>query len=415
MNLPQSPHILIGRGIQVGIITLWTKKEHVAKHLDKELYAVISQLYSRDEGISSLIRSLLLNPCIRDIIITGVDMNKCAQTLIALWDNGADKGQIIGAPGYVDDNLSKHIDIIRDNVKLHDLRRIKDYSLLQEYIKKIPSKKPWGEPIEVPLQIIKPPEQFPCGMSHSLVCDNISLAHIDLGHRINRFGELYNVQVNINKRGDNNHEHNEYCKYFLGSTPGTYGKYIHDNNRFERAINDMKQKKFGAVIIDKKQQPPLSVIEFLERKKEVHLSCFICAIDLEEFFLLSNSLFCLLKQAAVKTNLTLGTITINIGLLKAKPKHLIDSLLSKANVLKRKGDPNSNLIIRIRNNRIWVTQLSPEGKRLEEFSGENAKELYKRLIIEHRISSLSHAAYAGYELARAEQALKQGELYEQDE
>ena len=54
---------------QTAVITGWTVKETLRKHLKDSEYAVIGQLYSPTRGINLLIRNLLLNPHVRHLVI----------------------------------------------------------------------------------------------------------------------------------------------------------------------------------------------------------------------------------------------------------------------------------------------------------------------------------------------------------
>ena len=78
------------------------------------------------------------------------------------------------------------------------------------------------------------------------------------------------------------------------------------------------------------------------------------------------------------------------------------------------GDRKGNLVIRVLDGQILVTHTSPEGKRLDEFSGTDIVVLYKKMLAEHRIGTLSHAVYIGTELQKAALALKKGIPYVQD-
>src|SRR3989338_2646210 len=83
--------LVFGERADVGIVTLWTKKEHVVKALEPKLYGVVGQLYSRDEGISCIIRNCLANKSIRHIILCGIDLYNSGDALLALMKNGVDE------------------------------------------------------------------------------------------------------------------------------------------------------------------------------------------------------------------------------------------------------------------------------------------------------------------------------------
>lgn len=54
------------------------------------------------------------------------------------------------------------------------------------------------------------------------------------------------------------------------------------------------------------------------------------------------------------------------------------------------------------------------GKINKVFKGSNAESLYRTIIGNNLISQIDHAAYLGYELGKAETALKNRVNYEQD-
>jgi len=55
------------------------------------------------------------------------------------------------------------------------------------------------------------------------------------------------------------------------------------------------------------------------------------------------------------------------------------------------------------------------GKVNRNFSGAGAQKLYREILAHNLVSRIDHAAYLGYELAKAEIALKNRLDYEQDE
>ena len=55
------------------------------------------------------------------------------------------------------------------------------------------------------------------------------------------------------------------------------------------------------------------------------------------------------------------------------------------------------------------------GRINKEFKGDDAQKLYRHILAFNLVSRQDHAAYLGYELAKAEIALKNKLEYEQDE
>ncbi|MFQ5762838.1 MAG: hypothetical protein ACE5PO_07370 [Candidatus Bathyarchaeia archaeon] len=101
----------------VGIATLWAPLELVAKHLAKDDYAVIGQLYSKTEGLNVLLRNCLANPNLRTIIVYGQDRASSGETLLKLKKHGVDKThRILGTDVCVDAEISADaVEILRDN------------------------------------------------------------------------------------------------------------------------------------------------------------------------------------------------------------------------------------------------------------------------------------------------------------
>ncbi len=77
----------------VGIITLWSKAKEIAKKLDTSKYCVIGQLFSAERGLDILIRNLLANPQITNLVITGVDFSKSGVVLTDFFEKGFTLGK----------------------------------------------------------------------------------------------------------------------------------------------------------------------------------------------------------------------------------------------------------------------------------------------------------------------------------
>jgi thymidylate synthase len=78
--------VIKGTG-QVAIVTGWTPKESVAKHLEEDEYAAIGKLYSPTRGISPLIRNLLANPHVRHLVLLNATKeDKNAKSISVLED-----------------------------------------------------------------------------------------------------------------------------------------------------------------------------------------------------------------------------------------------------------------------------------------------------------------------------------------
>jgi len=78
-------------------------------------------------------------------------------------------------------------------------------------------------------------------------------------------------------------------------------------------------------------------------------------------------------------------------------------------------DPKGFYVITLDRKEIVVRHYTPDNAPAHEIRGHSAEAILLGLLREHLISQLSHAGYIGYELAKAEAALRLGLHYEQDQ
>lgn len=151
--------LIIGTGY-IAICTGWTPAKSVAAKLDPSDYAVIGNLYSASRGINFLVRNLLANPHVRDLVamnLTREDkISGSIQCLKDFFENGVYRGKNdVGKPCWVIDSLVKgYIDIdiplevlnqLRSSVTLRD--SLTTYAILATVYG---ANKPWAEPMVFP-------------------------------------------------------------------------------------------------------------------------------------------------------------------------------------------------------------------------------------------------------------------------
>ncbi|HLD78321.1 MAG TPA: thymidylate synthase, partial [archaeon] len=76
----------------VGIVTLWSKKSEIAAKLDPSQYAAIGNLYSAERGLDLMVRNLLANPQITNLVVTGVDFSRSGIVLLDFFQKGFTRG-----------------------------------------------------------------------------------------------------------------------------------------------------------------------------------------------------------------------------------------------------------------------------------------------------------------------------------
>lgn len=197
------PNQLIHGSGQAALITGWTIKEVVCKHLDKSDYAVVGQLYSPTRGISLLVRNLLANPHVRYLVVldaTKEDKNAGGcQCLVDFFCFGVQEGisdagrksWVIcsSVPGYIDididiDTLNK----LRNSVEVQWVTSIPDaVRELKRYAAKEPVA-PWITPLEFPINILKS-DVFPgTKYGHRIEGKTIAETWVKIIHRIKKTG-----------------------------------------------------------------------------------------------------------------------------------------------------------------------------------------------------------------------------------
>lgn len=140
--------LIYGQG-QTAVITGWTVKERVQKHLQPQEYAVIGQLYSPSRGVNLLIRNLLFNPHVLYLVVlnaTKEDLNAGAvRCLLDFFRNGVSEGLsdagrscwVIRSvvPGYIDIEVeASALDRLRQYVECRDTKSIAEaVSLVKSY------------------------------------------------------------------------------------------------------------------------------------------------------------------------------------------------------------------------------------------------------------------------------------------
>jgi thymidylate synthase len=196
--------LICGYG-QTAIITGWTVKQSVAKHLNPEDYAVIGNLYSPTRGISPLIRNLLANPHVRFLVIlkaTKEDKNAGGcQCLLDFLQQGFTQGKSdTGRDTWViNSEITGYIDIEIDADALEILRQSLDYKEANsireavEYIKEFSNqnnKQPWGSPLIFP-QLETTPTVLPGPRyGHRIEGKTIAETWVKILHRIKTTGTI---------------------------------------------------------------------------------------------------------------------------------------------------------------------------------------------------------------------------------
>src|SRR3989338_8998082 len=123
----------------VGVVCHWTLKDLIARGLNKNTYAAVGQLYSRDLGVSSIIRNVLAHPYIDTLILCGnegaIEETKSSKAFLNLMAGGGDNNHcIVGSQNKKKKKKipADKIDLFRQRVKIINLIGCNDAEKIQK-------------------------------------------------------------------------------------------------------------------------------------------------------------------------------------------------------------------------------------------------------------------------------------------
>jgi thymidylate synthase len=447
----------------LGVATLWTPKEKFLEFFDKKDFAVIGQLYSKDEGINSLLRNCLANPLIRYIFLLGVDLSGSGQTLINLVERGVDENHnIFGAENAViDKEISRDaIELFRKNVAVIDLRRNFDKELVRKKLFKLKKLKSYSKSLKFPEKKLEPEIIFPSEKTAFRVEEEtVAKAWLRILQLALKFGFVKKSQHGEQQReimnliavitGDDPDSvawkdyfpfsKDELLQYYPQLVTGmsvsevtyTYGQRLRSYGKIDQLkslIELLKKHPHSRrginVLYDVEQDissdnaPCLILVQCLVQDEKLFLTCYFRSHDLFDGW--PKNVFGLLKlqkYISEESGLKIGSLTVisNSAHVYERNWKKTQNILSMNPLRYRiRLDPRGNLSIRVKDDFIEVLHVDNNGKRLDEFRVKSAQEALKKLYVEERISDISHAMDIGMELMKAELALKHKLNYEQD-
>lgn len=456
---------------EITIVTLWTRREEVVKAIDKSKYSVIGQLYSKDEGLNALVRNCLANKRIRHILVVGEDLTYTGQALVKLFENGVDKEKNIIGVEYasIDKEIPEEaIENFRKNVDLHDYRDLKDFSKLEkiiESIESLPKKGSYGKPEIFPEPQIEMPQMFPSEevgfvISERLVGD----AWLKVLKLIMRFGlvkrsqydikqkEIINLMITIEEEDTDKIVWKDFYQFTKDelekyiptvTTPKehtsleySYGKRLmkfRGIDQIENIVQELKAHDFTRravactwdVVKDIKSDkaPCLDLVQCLIQDDKLYLTAFFRSNDMFGAWPMNvYALRKLQKIIAERIGVEMGSITTfscSAHIYKNNWEKADEILKNHQITARELGDPRGNFRIAVergkKDGKIKVIHTSPEGKRIDEFEGTKAIEIYRKMAKEFRVHDQFHAFDLGAELQKAELALENGLEYNQDQ
>ncbi len=196
--------LICGTG-QTAVVTGWTVKGTIAKHLQSHEYAVIGNLYSPTRGISFLIRNLLYNPHVRFVVIvnaTKEDTNargcECLKDFFlhgfaaGKSDTGRDCWVIKSkVPGYIDMEIeASTLEKLRESIIFYEAKTIAEAVSKIRYYAQKNSLEPWGDPLKFPQTEVVPTILPGPRYGHKVEGKNIAETWVKIIHRIKTTGTI---------------------------------------------------------------------------------------------------------------------------------------------------------------------------------------------------------------------------------
>lgn len=459
----------------VGIVTLWTRADEVAKKLDPASYCVIGQFFSAERGLDLLVRNLLANPAIANIVITGVDYSKSGIVLRDFFERGFHRGKAevtdkecwrvdSAFPGYIELDIPEEaLQALRESVVV---TWMKDMSAFNAAALPKPSRtreKTVFEKKEVEIQRIYIGEDAGYMVRH----EKIAGCWVQLLDLIMKFGRVSETHYEASQK-----ELLNLVSVISGEDPDNFHiPDFWDRRRIEeyipRVTQDLKTSSsytygsrmrswFGLdqvnAAIDKLVRQPISravVINLWDSTKDLTIGGSPCInhlwLRLRENRLYvtatirSNDMFesypenafglralqeLIRKAVASRLNqdIALGDLVIH-----SESAHIYDDCVERAKAITEKyghryilpanlqWDLRGSLLIDVYQGELVVHQLSPSNEVVGFYKGKTAKELREILVREQAFGNMAHAVYAGIELMKAEACLKLGRQFVQDE
>ena len=457
-NLPNLTAVVTGSPESgVALCTLWAQKELIASRLERDSFFICGNLYSL-EGINQLIRTIYLNPWIRNIVICGEDLSKSGETLLAVFNSGVDDDNgIVGTNFKIEKNIPKEcVDLLRQNVRITDMRRKSTEELRQKVIELNNQKMP---PFTTPREFPSAPygvDYIPSETAgYSVRAATAGEAWLALLGIIMKLGvekkseygmkqkELLNVLVTIEGSGPipeyfsfSEKDLKNYADQIVTAEKPenvsyTYGERLFgQSNQVEEAVRRLKKSFYTRRAVAtiwhpadaSAENPPCltEVIWNIQFNKLYQTAVFRSWDIFSGFPLNALALKKLQEEMAKKIGVETGPLVC-----MAVSAHIYENNWRQADEVLNKykkadykfyQDPRGSFIIRLENGRIAVDFYTADGSKTQyTFRGTDPIKLYKEISQSGFIVRIDHAANLGMELYKASLAVRHGKEYVQDE
>lgn len=457
---------------QLGIITLWSKIEFVEEKLIKlgidinpqsSKIAVIGNLYGN--GIPHLLRNLLYNPQIRDLVICGANRSSSQEEFIAFFEQGLEQTtnlgetvmRIKGTNRIIDDLVTPSSFAIKPKITVFgDLKDQVSRENLSRYIQFYnPTMSSAADRIEVELPEVKvshyPSEPRNC----NIVKDTPLEAWRELVFRLVKFGhlvqlrkgarqELQNVRVVIREtRMDSEEDLREFgfslddirqyqVDMLLGPLPEdqsyTYGNRIREYygfdtlSKFAQRLKENPQDRDcylalwdSRLDIDADDSPCLVSLFFRVYDEKLTLTaCYRTHNALDAWLKNIYGLRRAQEIVANESGIEIGPLTVISHSISIDPsKYDFAVRVANSKPFSLDMDPSGQFLVTVddESKEIVLQHMTDSGFLLHEYRSAKAERIQYEINRDCAISDINHAMYIGRQLAKAEICLRTGEQF----
>lgn len=466
---------IINPSASIGIICLWSTLDYTIEkiacagiNLDPESskIAVIGNLYGN--GIPHMLRNLLYNPQITDILICGADRSGSANVLQSFFSKGLEKAHSLGkevtriatTTYTIDDMVTP--EMFCGNVHIHpsfgESLSSESLSVMRHFLEEYsPSSLPAGmQRREIPLPVVEV-TNFPSDpAAHCVTADSPLAAWREVVFRITRFGhishlrkgdrqELQNLKVVIRHPVDDDPRElaefgfsiEDLHSYQLDmiepelppDQPYTYGNRIRSYygfdslSKFCEKLTDNPQDRDCYLAlwdshqdIDADDAPCLVSLFFRVFDETLTLTATYRTHNALDAWL--KNIYGLMKLQQIvseKTGIPLGTLSVISQSISIDPsryeiaKRVCDTRGFNVNM-----DPNGHFTTSIEDGLITVKHFDPDGQLINTYKSRKAERIQHELYRDFAVSDIGHAIYLGRQLAKAQICLENGTEFKEE-
>lgn len=462
----------------LAIVTLWSKASEMAKKVNSSLYCIMGQLFSAERGLDLLMRNLLANPQITNIIVTGVDFSKSGIVLEDFFRNGFERGEtkITKKPvwkvrskyeGYIEMDIPANaLEQLRESVYIARVSDIGtfDFSSFKRPISTRPRlvfekkeqdvKKYIGEYTGYVIRGKTVAEAWLRVLDTILKFGLESETHYDEPQR-----EVMNLLSVIEEENParffipdylpcNEERVRAYIPRITRDLPGgihkneyTYGSRMRSwfgTDQVKRAVEKLAREPISRAVViglwdatkdlEIGGSPCLNHIWLRISENKLYMTAIFRSHDMFEGYP-ENAFGLRMLQEEIRASLQerLGKeVKLGEMMILSQSAHLYRDTWEWAEKITQhhlpdytkhlsRLDPRGNFIISLDRGEIVLEHTGPGGEKIGEYRGRNGMELRDALIRENVISLTSHALDLGLELMKADVANRLGLEYIQDQ